>query len=121
MRRVIPFLLRDASTTIPTTPFCGDIILGESPQHRADRMLSDQAHHNATTLAFLFEIEQAHAPALRSVIQEMGDMVVSRLSERNTRAQAQAYTAAIVALAHIRAAVFPTIAAGDPNYRNAHD
>ena len=91
-----------------------------SPGARRRRIVTEQAHREARTLAFLFEVQEDHCPALRSVIQEMGDMVVSRLSERNTRARAQAYTAAIVALAHIRAAVFPTIASGDPNYRNAH-
>jgi hypothetical protein len=54
------------------------------------------------------------------VIEEMGDVIVSRLGGKNTPAQEQAFTAAAVALGHSRSAVFPTIAAGDPNYRSAH-
>jgi hypothetical protein len=59
--------------------------------------------------------------ALRSVIQEMGDMIVGRLGGKNTPLEEQAFTAAVVALAHIRAVVFPAVAAGDPDYRKAHD
>jgi hypothetical protein len=84
-------------------------------------MLTEQAHRDARTLAFLFEIQEDHCPALRSVIQEMGDMIVRRLGGKNTPLEERAFTAAVVALAHIRATVFPAVAAGDPNYRNAHD
>jgi hypothetical protein len=51
----------------------------------------------------------------------MGDMIVRRLGGKNTPLEERAFTAAVVALAHIRATVFPAVAAGDPNYRNAHD
>ncbi len=98
-----------------------DHIFRETPQVRARRMLAEQAHRDARKLSFTFEIQHDHCPALRSVIAEMGDMLVSRLGGKNTPAQEQAFTAATVALGHIRSAVFPTIADGDPNYRSAHE
>jgi hypothetical protein len=98
-----------------------DNIFRESPQAKARRLLTEQAHRDARRLSFNFDVQHDHAPALRSVIEEMGDMIVGRLGGKNTPAQEQAFTAASVALGTLRAAVFPSIAAGDPNYRNAHE
>lgn len=98
-----------------------DNIFRESPQARARRQLIEQAHRDNRTFTFTFDVQHDHCPALRSVIEEMGDMIVSRLGGKNTPAQETAFTAAAVALGHIRSAVFSTIAAGDPNYRSAHE
>lgn len=101
-------------------PRADNVFPPEGRQAKARRILTEQAHRDARRLAFTFDVQHDHAPALRSVIEEMGDLIVSRLGGKNTPQQEQAFTAAAVALGQIRGAVFPTVAEGDPNYRSEH-
>jgi hypothetical protein len=71
--------------------------------------------------AFAFDVQHDHAPALRSVIDEMAALIASRFGGKNTAQQEQAMTAAAVALGSLRAAVFALVPEGDPNYRSAHE
>lgn len=79
------------------------------------------AEQDARRFVFAFDVQHDHAPALRSVLEEMTAMIAGRLGGKNTAQQEQALTAAAVVLGNLRAAILPTVAAGDPDYRSAHE
>jgi hypothetical protein len=64
-----------------------------------------------------FDIAEAHAPALRSAIEEISDAVATRVEGKFTNATEHALTCALVGLGQLRAALYPQVPAGDPNYR----
>lgn len=93
-----------------------------SPAQAAARLrLIRAAEKDALRYVFAFDVQHDHAPALRSVLDEMSAMVAGRLGGKNTAVQEQALTAAAVVLGTLRAAILPTVAAGDPDYRSAHE
>lgn len=64
-----------------------------------------------------FEVHEAHAPALRSAVEEISNEIGGRLEGMYTFPQEQALTNAAVALGALRRAVDAKVAAGDPDYR----
>jgi hypothetical protein len=93
-----------------------------SPAQAAARLkLIREASLDAQRYVFAFDVQHDHAPALRSVLDEMTAMIASRFGGKNNAAQEQALTAAAVALGTLRAAILPTVAEGDPDYRSAHE
>lgn len=65
---------------------------------------------------FTFSVEQDHAPALRSAIDEISNEIGGRLTSSFIHAKEGALTDAAIALGALRAAVFAQVKEGDPNY-----
>lgn len=72
--------------------------------------------HRTSALTFTFTVERAHAPALRSALEELQGRLADRAAGSNTRLQDAALTAALVAMGTLRAAVYPSVPAGDERY-----
>lgn len=85
-------------------------------QAAARRKLIQQAERDAERYVIAFDVQKDHAPALRSVIEEMDALVVARLNGKTTAAQESALTAASVALGALRASVLPFVPEVDPNF-----
>lgn len=64
-----------------------------------------------------FTLSRAHAPALRSVVDEMSDTMATRLEGTRRFPQEAALTAAVIGLGALRAALHRSTQAGDPAYR----
>lgn len=65
---------------------------------------------------FTFTVADEHAPALRSVVDEMTSLIGSRLDGQHRFAKETALTDAAICVGKLRAAVFAQVPQGDPNY-----
>lgn len=88
------------------------------------RRLALVPNNNGTTpqdtqhlLTISFTVKEAHAPALRSAIEEISDAVATRTEGKFLTASEHALTCALIGLGQLRAALFPLVPKGDPNYR----
>lgn len=63
-----------------------------------------------------FEVADEHAPALRSAVEELSNLLGTRLEGAHSFAKEQALTDATICVGTMRAAVNRVIAKGDPNY-----
>jgi hypothetical protein len=104
-------------------PFADNIHLqqpgkGLSPyQAAARRKLIASAERDAERFVFAFDVQRDHAPALRSVIDEMGALLAARIGGKNTQAQEAALTRAAIGLGALKKAILPQVPAEDPDYR----
>ena len=90
---------------------------GLSPyQAAARRKLIQQAERDTERYVFTFDVQKDHAPALRSVVEEMHALCVARLNGKITATQEAAVTSALVGLGALRAAVLPHVPDVDPNF-----
>jgi hypothetical protein len=62
-------------------------------------------------------VQAAHAPALRSALEEITDAIATRVEGKFTTPTEHALTCALVGLGQLRAALYPMVPAGDPHYR----
>lgn len=93
-----------------------------SPVQAAARTRSIRAAQQGTQrFAFAFDVQHDHAPALRSVVDEMAALIAGRFGGKNSAQQEQALTSAAVAIGSLRAAIFALVPEGDANYRSAHE
>ena len=69
-----------------------------------------------TPLRICFEVYPAHAPALRSLLEDLQNKVGEKLEGAAAFAREQAWTNAAIGMAAVRAAVNAQVPAGDPNY-----
>jgi hypothetical protein len=69
------------------------------------------------TLVISFQVSSEHAPALRSAIEEISNIVGARLEGNHAFAKEGALTDAAVALGSLRAAVCNNIPTADPHYQ----
>lgn len=67
-------------------------------------------------LLFTFGVDVQHAPAFRSVVDEMTTRIGQRLEQPHRYDKETALTYASIALGRLRAAVHPLVGRGDPNY-----
>lgn len=68
------------------------------------------------TLKIAFSVSSEHAPALKSAIDEISNIVGTRLEAAHSFAKEQALTDAAVALGALRRAVAEKVQKGDPFY-----
>jgi hypothetical protein len=73
----------------------------------------------ARTLKIEFEVSSEHAPALRSAIEEISNIVGARLEGAHAYAKEDALTDAAVGLGSLRAAISKQVSRGNPFYANA--
>jgi hypothetical protein len=99
-----------------SVPRADNIFPPESKQAKARRLLTERVHRDARRVIVTFDVQHDHLPALWSVIEEMGGIVVARMAGKHTPPQEQALTAAAVALGLLRAAVSVHSPAVDPNF-----
>ncbi len=67
-------------------------------------------------VTFTVVVPDEHAPALRSVVEEMSAMIGTRLEKRSKQKKEAALTRAACALGALRAATNAVILKGDPEY-----
>ena len=67
-------------------------------------------------ITFTFSVDEAHAYALYSAIEDISDRVGRRLQDPHRFAQEEALTYAAIALAVLRRTLRQQISSGDPDY-----
>lgn len=63
-----------------------------------------------------FDVDPKHAPALRSAVQELNDILAKRVESPHRFAKEAALTDALVAVGNLRAAINAVTPTGDPHY-----
>lgn len=82
--------------------------------HRHDPAASPAARDRLITITF--SVYEQHAPALRSAVEELGNIIGSRLEGSHSFAREQALTDASIAVHTARAAINKLVPVGDPYY-----
>lgn len=81
------------------------------------RRTNRQYYENtAGMVRITFEVAEEHAPALRSAVEEISNIIATRLEGAHSYAKEQSLTDAMVCVGTLRAAVNRAIPAGDPFY-----
>lgn len=77
---------------------------------------SQFSRQGAAPIAISFEVHPDHAPALRSVVEEMSNIIGTRLEAPHAYDKEAALTNAALVMGILRRAVNQAIPAGDPHY-----
>lgn len=90
---------------------------GDKRQNRhAARSRAVKVRGKPVTLEVAFKVSSEHAPALKSAIEEISNIVGSRLEGSHAFAKEQALTDAAVALGALRRAITEKVPRGDIFY-----
>lgn len=106
-----------AASRHATSPFKPQLVRITSKMHVRSTGTTPGAAQDAPVVTISFQVHEAHAPALRSAVEEISNEIGGRLEGMYRYDQEEALTAAAVALGTLRAAVDALVPAGDPNYR----